>query len=86
MEEQKRVLKVRAIYLDDWMGLYINGKLEYDNHSIDDTYLLRLLAEKTEQPASIDFKHFWADGVLDEFGNHCPPNWSDLKIYDGWVD
>jgi hypothetical protein len=86
MNEQKRIVKVRAIYLDDWMGLYINGKLEHDNHSIDDTHLLSLIAEETIEPASIDFKHFWADGVLDEFDNHCPDNWNDLSIYEGWVE
>lgn len=86
MEEQKRILKVRIVNLDDWMGFYVDGRLRYDNHSIDDDHLLRILQEETAVPASIDFKSFWADGILDEFGNQCPPNWDDLKIYDGWVD
>ena len=27
--------KITVVYGDDWKGLYIDGKLAYENHSID---------------------------------------------------
>lgn len=35
--------KIEFVYLEDWVGLYINGELEYEGHSIDEMRLLDIL-------------------------------------------
>ncbi len=64
--------KVVVVDGDDWKGLYVNGKLVYENHSIP----LRELAEH------LGFKIVSLDGedVFEPYGNQCPRDLKDLKL------
>lgn len=81
-----RLINIRIINLDDWYGFYIDGKLVDEGHSLRAKEALLLVQKHMTEPALIDVKSFWVDGELDEFGNSCPENWSDLSIYEGWVE
>ncbi len=47
------MVKISIVYGDDWVGLYIDGKLAYDNHQINAEDLLDVL--------KIDYESFSCD-------------------------
>lgn len=38
--------KITFVYADDWVGIYIDGKLEHEGHSISPTMILTALGLK----------------------------------------
>ena len=72
-EEKKQVAgEVVIVNGDDWKGVYIDGKLRYESHSIRPEELLRLLG--------INCRDFECDlNWLEEEGN-LPENLDDVKL------
>jgi hypothetical protein len=61
----------------DWVGLYVDGKLITEGHSISEEEMVRLLLPKA------DIKTLYGSEDLEEYGNHCPSEWTeDLKKYE----
>lgn len=58
--------KVRVVqnYDGDWQGLYVNGKLVYENHSISPEEVLEALISKTD----IDLSYEWEEAETDITG------------------
>lgn len=60
--------KITFVYADDWMGLYIDGELVRENHSLEpDDVLLEL---------GIKYDDFWAEV---EDGGRLPKKLKDVK-------
>ena len=57
----------------DWVGLYIDGKLVREGHSISEEEIASLLLPK------IEVKTVYGSEYLDEYGNRCPDEW-DTKL------
>jgi hypothetical protein len=57
---------------DDWVGLYMDGELVYEGHSISPAYLAELL--------DADFERIWADDAwLYDVGT-LPKNLEDVRV------
>lgn len=54
----------------DWIGLYENGLLVYENHSISERKLLELVGIPCRQIGDVN---------LEEFDNHLPPRLDQLE-------
>ena len=56
------------LYTDDWTALYVDGKCEWQDHTIPETLLLDLLrkcgAEVSEE--------YWEPSELEEYGYRFP--------------
>lgn len=74
-EIKRPAIRIRILNVEDWQGLYVNGILVDEGHSIN----LKQAIEKLIP--EVDLKSVWYDDIdpmLDKFGNHCPRNYSDL--------
>lgn len=64
--------KIMLVFADDWSGLYINGKLEYEGHSIEPENVLTVL--------NIPYEEKWADEEwLNDLGR-LPKKLSEVKF------
>jgi len=62
----------------DWIGMYIDGKLVREGHSISEEEMVELLLPK------VVVKTLYGSEDLEEFGNHCPNEWNkQLEEYYG---
>ena len=59
---------------DDWEGVYINGELKDQGHSVDRDYLLELLGHKPNNIYIEDEK------IWEEFGFNCPEKLNDVQV------
>lgn len=59
---------------DDWVGVYLNGKLITQGHSINERELLESLGYK-----NIDAKYIEEEEIWEEMGYSCPENLSDVE-------
>ena len=50
----------------DWMGVYIDGRLVYENHSIDEDHLLDLLGIEYTRVTDVD---------CEQYGGSLPNTW-----------
>lgn len=73
------VNKLKQVSLNDWTGLYVNGKLKTEGHSFQDNDYAALLAEL--QP--FEFEHEWLEGdeadVLNDLGGSLPESLIQLE-------
>ncbi len=60
---------ITIVKADDWIGIYKDDDLLYENHSIDADELLRVLG--------IEYKYISAENYLYEHGN-CPDSLKDV--------
>lgn len=66
--------KVALVHGDDWMGMYVDGKLVAQNHSLSPADILEAL--------NISYTDYGADNEwLDEKGT-LPLNFSDIVMED----
>ena len=66
---------IKFVFADDWTGLYVDGKLKYQNHSIDERKLLELLG--------IEFSSIYVEDYAEDlsaFGNTLPVNIADFNL------
>ena len=59
-------MKIRLLHSGsgDWIGLYVDGKLLMENHSLDESEVITALMPE------VDFKDVWStDEYLEEYGN-----------------
>lgn len=70
--------RVNVVHMEDWAGLYLDGQLEYEGHSIPDFWYLSLLDK-----LGIETKEEWQE-TLDV--SHLPTRYSDIKTEPGYVD
>jgi len=63
-------MKIRLLHsgAGDWVGLYIDGELITEGHSIDELSMINMLLPNA------DAKSVWGSEYLEEYGNHCPKN------------
>jgi len=60
----------------DWEGLYVDGVLKMENHSLDATELLVRLCEQLD----FEFTNLYSDDeYLERYGNRCPDTWEEIK-------
>ena len=60
---------------DDWSGLYYNGKLVDEGHSIDWKYVIKKIFN-----CSIDSNYIDQEDFEEYFGSHCPETLDEVKI------
>ena len=65
--------KIVIVMSDDWTGLYVDGKLVYENHSIEVHDLIR---EGLFSASIYDI----TSEELENHGYQCPDNLKDLKL------
>ena len=53
------VEKIALFWGDDWEGLYINGKLVYENHNVDAKVIMRELAKHGMDAAEAEVDDDW---------------------------
>jgi len=58
--------KVRVVRSDDWCALYIDGKKQYENHSISVGDFFNIVKLKCEKTIIDDIEYLEA---------YCNPNW-----------
>ena len=69
---KEKAPKIVIVNGDDWKGIYIDGQLKYEGHSIRPMDIFNVL--------DIDFKEFECDlEWLEEQGN-LPKNLNEVKI------
>jgi len=64
--------KIDIATADDWTALYIDGKVVYQNHSIEAVEVLELLG--------ITYTQHDFEGDLDEWGNRFPKTVKELGV------
>ena len=65
---------VKFLRGDDWIGLYLDGLLRYEGHSIDYDQLMDFLKIPFEQRFEWDNDGFW-----ERSGYRCPDTWDDVE-------
>jgi len=63
--------KVTEVYGDDWIALYIDGKLVEQGHSISAVQLLHAL--------NVEVNPIMMSDESQEDGYECPSNFDDIK-------
>jgi hypothetical protein len=63
-------VKINIVDAEDWAGLYIDGNLIYEGHSLSAEDVLHFL--------QIPYDQRWVDGDLEEFGNRLPKTFAEL--------
>jgi hypothetical protein len=66
-------MKIRLLDLDDWKALYIDGKVVMQNHELNISDVIQMIAPDA------DFKVAYLDS--DEVDGWCPNEWSQ-KLED----
>lgn len=69
--------KLDIIYIDDWCGLYIDGKLYYEGHSIEPETVLNAIDDSINFPWTCGYRDDIDELFLnnkDEWGNRFPDN------------
>lgn len=56
----------------DWIGMYIDGKLVTEGHSIPEREVAGLIL------GFLNIKHVEGSEFLEEYGNHCPATWDEV--------
>jgi hypothetical protein len=75
---------ITIVSVDDWVGLYINGRLVYEDHSLDEYHLFQALKIKYKE-IDANEKWIWHEGELplqlkdvvsreQEYDCDCGPN------------
>lgn len=67
---------------EDWAGLYVDGRLEQEGHSLRLTSVLELLHERAQPIASIDWRTLNDAGELSLNTRGCMP--PTLVEIDEW--
>lgn len=62
---------ITVVNLDDWVGIYIDGKCAYQNHSIRPNTLLNLLGITSDE--------YWIEDYNPDLGG-LPENLSELNL------
>lgn len=71
-DEENETVDVTLVHLDDWAGIYVDGVLKAQNHSLRDDEVL--------EAVGIIAESVWLDGELDEFGNQLPQYLRELNL------
>jgi len=53
---------------DDWVGMYINGNLVAEGHSLPDHVVAELIAKKVGFVVDVQ----WNEDLIDKNGGRCP--------------
>ena len=53
------IKKMALFWGEDWEGLYIDGKLVYENHHIEAHDVIRILEERGMEAAAIEVDDDW---------------------------
>lgn len=61
---------------DDWIGLYVDGELVLEGHSLSESTVIKVL---TGTRPGVFQEYDWE--AWDEWGNHCPPTWAAVKAH-----
>ncbi len=78
-------MEIRYLYYEDWEGVYVDGKLFAEGHSIskwDYHELIRHVAEAA--PESLEFlsgHDIYDEEFIKEHGWRCPDDYSDVLAY-----
>jgi hypothetical protein len=72
--------KVFLFECEDWCGLYVNGRLEMENHSLDIGRVIQRLC--VLGPFSYESDYFGGDGFEEQWGGGCP---ADLTVLQEWL-
>jgi len=68
------MVKIKIINLDDWEGVYADGKIVEQGHSVNLCQLLRGLGFTVEN-------QYVPDEELDAFGNSFPESLEEFETY-----
>lgn len=71
----QKIEKVTIVRADDWVGLYVNGRLAAEGHSLSEYHVLEALGINQE---SIECDQEW----IEDMGN-LPKNLKDVKTRKG---
>lgn len=68
---------VKLIHADDWVAMYVDGKLKYQNHSIPDHLWHELLLKRKP----IEDEDVWWDSgeVVEQLGGRYPELWAEVE-------
>ena len=64
------------ISVDDWVGIYVGDKLEYEGHSVPTDLWLKLLAGG---PYVVDNREYEGDDTIEAAGRF-PGSWADVIL------
>lgn len=74
---------VVVIRSDDWEGLYLDGRLVTEEHSLRLCEVLKILTDKTLG----SYNSYWIDyevwAKVEPYWSNLPPNLDDLRPYLG---
>ena len=60
----------------DWTGMYFDGELVMENHSLSEVEMLVRLSEYL----GFEFTNLYSeDDELDRYGNSCPFTWAEIE-------
>jgi len=65
--------EVTIIRGDDWSGVYLNGELMIEGHSIDEQSLLEAMGY------FVSGKYIDNEEIWEEMGNNCPQKLEDVE-------
>lgn len=60
------------VYLEDWIGLYVDGQLIHEGHGIQEDQLIRILSEQKLLVPDVSFSVDWADKDWPANESHFP--------------
>lgn len=66
--------KVSLLSTDDWVGLYFDGELQVENHSLSSWDWEMIMAK-----LGVDFEWEYVElEQFEEWGGRCPDSWEDV--------
>ncbi len=70
---------IKLVYADDWNGLYVNDKMIYQNHSIKNEYLIKIMGEFSVNDQNIKHYYLNSQGIDHyEFHGELPQKFTDI--------
>jgi len=60
----------------DWVGMYVDGELVDEGHSLQESELLGILSKYL----GFEFTNLYSeDEYLERYGNGCPATWAEIE-------
>lgn len=74
MSEKGDFPTVQFLRGDDWVGLYVDGELKYDGHSIQEEDVVRYVLGSYLPTLWMENEEFW-----EYVGGRCPDSWGEVE-------
>lgn len=71
-------MRVDFVYFEDWTAMYVNGKLAYQNHTINGYTAMQIIQEHQAELGSSEIER----GIIVSLERHVPTDEMEQQVTD----